>query len=193
MNERGIGTSVLGALMALACVVPASAQSDNGVGFTLGENQSLVTEARITDKFIWAGISLINPYSIYKPVPLYGYPVSSLQNEEILRSILPGIVNNTVRTARLTPSGEDEYLGRAIRYWGEGNYSQSEEEWEDLFDAWREVTFPETSENDDLIAFSRPIRDRVFGDEGPPPVYELITGQEIWAAGSRDDFSPGGR
>ena len=80
MNRRAIVESVLGALMALACVVPASAQSDrlsdNGVEFRIGEIESLVTTATIIDKFIWAGISLIKPDSRHKPVPLYGYRAS---------------------------------------------------------------------------------------------------------------------
>lgn len=202
MNRRAIGASVLGALMALACVVPASAQSDrlsdNGVEFRIGENESLVTTATITDKFIWAGISLIRPDSRHKPVPLYGYRASDLQDEEVLRIILPGIVNGTVRTAKITPSpsGEGEYRGRAILYSGEGNHFQSEEEWEYLLAAWRTVTSTETSGSDDLIALSRPIRDnmfRVFGDGEIPPMHELITGQELWVAGSRNDPSPGGR
>lgn len=195
MNGRVIGTSVLGALMALACVVPASAQSNNGVEFRLGENETLVTEATTTDKIIWTGISLINPYSENRSVLLHGYPVSYFQDENVLERILPEIVNDTVRTARLTPSpsGENEYLGRAILYSGERSHIQSEDGWEDLLAAWREATSTETSENDALIAFSRPIRDGVFVDQEFPLAHELITGQELWGAGSRDDSSPGGR
>lgn len=188
MNRQAIGASVLGAIMALACVVQASAQS----AFRIGGNESLVTTATTTEKFIWAGISLINPDSEYKPVPLYGYPISSLQNEQVLRAILPGIVDDTVRTARLTRSGEDEYHGQAILYSGEGNYFQSGREWEDLLAAWRMVTSTETSGNDDLIALTRPIRDNVFRNGEIPPMYELITGRDLWEAGARNDSSPDG-
>ncbi len=187
-GRRTIGASVLGALMVLACVVPSSAQSQTP-GFTLGEKESPVTRATIADKFLWVGISLINRDSRYRPVPLYGYPASSLQDDGILEMILPEIVDNAVRTARVTPSssGKDEYRGRAILYSGSGNNFQSrEEELRDLLDAWRMVT---STGNDDLIAFSRPIRDDVFGGE-PPPEYELMTRPELWAAGSGNDFSP---
>lgn len=199
VNGRVIGASVLGAIMALVCVVPSSAQSqglpDPGVGFTLGETETPVTEATIVDRFIWVGISLINRDSRYRSVPLYGYPVSFLQDDEILRMILPGIVDDTVRTARLTPSpsGENEYRGRAILYSGNGNDFQSEEGLRSLLDAWRSVTSTGTSGNDDLIAFSRPIRVDVFGGGEPPREHELMTRQGLWAAGSGNDFSPDGR
>lgn len=197
MNGRTVGASVLGAIMALACVVPSSAQSqglpDPGVGFTLGETETPVTRATIADRFLWVGISLINRDSRYRPVPLYGYPASALQDDGILRMILPEIVGDTVRTARLTPSssGEDEYRGRAILYSGSVNdFQNREEELRDLLNTWRMVT---STGNDDLIAFSRPIRDDVFGGGEPPREHELMTRQELWAAGSGNDFSPDGR
>ena len=202
MNRRAIKASGLGAVMALVCVAELSAQhqhsSDSlerfpdttqieimpGHGwFRLDPSPSLVTTATIIDKFTWAGVSLFDPHSRYKPVPVYGYPMSSfaLLDEEtrnqLLISILPSVANNTVQIARLTPSEEGQYQGRAILYSGGGDDSRSDA----LLEAWRAVE-GHLGEGD-LIGFSRPIRAEAFGDENVLQSYEeLSTGQGLWAA-----------
>ena len=183
MNKQKI-KGLLVVVTTLACAASALAQHPNTPDtdlFEIGKNRSYISEAKIPDKLSWAIISLINPYSKYRSVPLYGYPAAYLQDDEILGAILPSVAKGVVKVAIVTFSEKGRYDGQAVLFHGNENQLWDDT---DIIEAWKTITSTEESGGKNMIAFSRPIRDHLFGDKEAPPVLELVASQELWPTDS---------
>ena len=184
-KQRTMAASVV--IMTLSCAASALAQQHPEVPetglFEIEKKRSHVKKAEILDKLSWAIISLINPNSRYRPVPLYGYPASSLEDEKLLGAILPYVAQRGIKVAKLTSAGKGRYDGQAVLFLGKKDRPWSDT---DLIEAWKMIASTKSSGKGSMIAFSRPIRGHLFGGKETPPVVELVTSRDLWPT----DVSP---
>lgn len=102
-------------------MTPDSARSqDSGTGngepsVGFSHPYSDVHPATVTDRLLWTGISLINPQSKKKPVFIYGYELSKL-DEETVAELLSEAAASNIKIAILKPSskGGGTYEGKAV-------------------------------------------------------------------------------
>ena len=101
-------------------MAPDSARSqDSGAGngkpsIEFLHPSSSVHPATVTDRLLWAGISLINPRSKKKPVFLYSYKLSDLDTPTVMEMLSEAAAGN-IRIAIIEPSskGDGTYEGKA--------------------------------------------------------------------------------
>ena len=101
-------------------IVPDSARSqDSGAGngkpsIEFLHPSSGVHPATVTDRLLWAGISLINPRSEKKPVFLYSYKLSDLDAPTVMEMLAEAAAGN-IKIAIIEPSskGDGTYEGKA--------------------------------------------------------------------------------
>ena len=147
MKKRSVEIKAMLLVVTMGWMVYATAQSPvsntelrqeaaepvRGVSYS----PQIVRPAKLSDKLIWAGISLVNPESQNKPTFLYGYKISELQIE-IITKWLDEAKRREYPIAKLDPTGDvdDFYEGAAIskdEFAASGMYMSSTEllEWND--------------------------------------------------------------
>ena len=76
---------------------------------------SKVHPATVTDRFLWTGISLINPQSKKKPVFIYSYELSRLDEQTVAEMLSEAAAGNIkIAILRPSPRGDGTYEGRAV-------------------------------------------------------------------------------
>ena len=178
---------VLTALLILGTLFPAQAQRVVPVEFEIEPvgPRKLIPQANFANRLAWAGISLINPDSSSRPIPLYGYYVSELATPEgsdrdsdsILSGILQEAAEGGVKLVMISPPavGEENYVGQVLRILREGDTNGDE----NVLDAWRNFRENYELQDDSLIALSRPLS----GDlaDRPSREFEFMAGPGLWA------------
>lgn len=158
---------VLGWTIGIAADNSASDPAETPPAIEFASPLTEIDPAGIRQKLLWAAITLINLEDEYKLIPLYGYPVSALNEDTQLQELTEAAVGN-VNVAILCPSpgagnaqGDESgsiYRGRGIRISSnESDVADPErlrEPWAAFMDA-----VPITRCEDALIAFTRPLGD----------------------------------
>ncbi len=147
-----------------------------------------IDRAGIPHKLLWAAITMINLEDEYKLIPLYGYPISELDESTQLRELAEAAAGN-VNVAILCPLSSqqnaqgdraepfDTFEGRGLRITdNESDVANPER----LRDPWDD--FNSTLCNDALIALTRPLPDTQFSNStafnGIP--MEFVTWSGLW-------------
>lgn len=149
-----------------------------------------IDRAGIPQKLLWAAITMINLEDEYKLIPLYGYPISELDEEIQLQELTEAAAGNVNVAILCPPSGagnaqgdeaEPVYTGQGLRV--SGNESDVADparlrvSWEDFRN--REIS---TRCDDALIALTRPLPDTASSDLRAPneiPM-EFVTWSRLW-------------
>lgn len=185
MNSLIFG--ILRVLLVLGVLWPAHAQELVLVGNIeiqpIGPRK-YIPEAGFVNKLTWAGISLINPDSDSKPIPLYGYSISDLDDGSntgsahnyIISEILSEAASGGINLVMITPpTGDDgQYIGQVLNVPRNG---QAEEG--DILDAWNEFNSTYNAEGDKLLALPKPLRDDL--SDKPEREWQFMAGAGLWA------------
>ena len=132
--------------------------------------------ATLLDKFIWAGVALINPGNEYAPVPLYGYQVKDLLelDRDMYKKALieagKGNVHIAIAVAKKDSSGENTYYnlqGLLVKPEVEKSFRG---EWDEFL--------KKSIKGNEFIAFTRTLK---LGDEnGVKKKIEFIATPNLW-------------
>ncbi len=149
-----------------------------------------IDRAGIPQKLLWAAITVINLKDEYKLIPLYGYPISGLDEATQLQELTEAAAGNVNVAILCPPSGaentqgdnaEPVYTGQGLRI--SGNESDVENPAR-LRERWEDFRNHEISGlcDDALIALTRPLLDTASSnsrtsDENP---LEFVTWSNLW-------------
>lgn len=156
-----------------------------------------IDPAGILQKLLWAAITAINLKDEYKLIPLYGYPISRLNEDTQLQELTEAAVGN-VNVAILCPSpgagnaqgdkSESVYRGQGVRISGNESDVADAERLRDLWAAFRNDAIGalcDEAPDEALIAFTRPLRDtpssELAASVGAPQ--EFVTWSQLWQPG----------
>lgn len=152
-----------------------------------------IDRAGILQKLLWAVITVINPEDKYKLIPLYGYPISTVNEDTQLGALTEAVAGN-VNVAILCPSPGTEnaqgdeagpvFMGQGIRISGNESDVGNPERLREPWTAFRDDTIGALCD-EALIAFTRPLRDTsssrsasfVASAEVPE---EFVTWSRLW-------------
>ena len=144
--------------------------------------------ASIPKKLLWAWTTLINPKYPNKPIPLYGYTVSTLKENTILDALSVAAAGD-VHIAMLHPRAVDTkegqstgkttiYEGQGVVISGKGNGTYDREifakKWEEFH---KEYSHAYTGD-EAIIAFTRPLDGKMIEDV--PEAKEFVAWPSLW-------------
>lgn len=145
-------------------VIAQEAQPQPEPAVEIAQDATPVTRATIATNALAITTLLFNPTDANKPIPLYGYQISDLQ-ESTLSAALDLAARGRVHVALVNESDEDESTqGRAVRVSANAR----------SVDRVRAIQTASTSSAPSLIAFTRPLRNR-------EAVARFITTPSLWS------------
>ena len=143
--------------------------------------------ASVPKKLLWAWTMLINPGNRNKPIPLYGYPLSSLDDDMTLGA-LSAAAAGRVHIARLCSrvstaepdTNERIYDGQGLQITGSPDDTTQSGS---LADAW--TTFRRNHNRcddgaEEILAFTRPLDVRRAYSANVPEVMEFVAWPGLW-------------
>lgn len=182
-------------VLSLACGWPASAVAQTPtseltgsapvIGFA-GPPQEL-DPASVPKKLLWAWTMLINPTNRHKPIPLYGYPMSAL-NEDVIVDALSVAAAGNVHIARLcervSPAGSetDERIfdGRGLRVASTTDDTTRQRRLEEAWTAFQSAMHCADGNHPVIIAFTRPLDIDRAGSVSIPDAMEFVAWPGLW-------------
>lgn len=195
MNNWTIKLLILSMILGWTTTTAAESHSSDPAEALLPEFEfanppTTIDRAGIPQKLLWAAITVINLKDEYKLIPLYGYPISDLDEESQLQELIEAAAGNVNVAILCPPSGaenaqgndaEPVYTGQGLRI--SGNKSEVENPAR-LREPWKDFRDHEISAlcDDALIALTRPLPDTAssnsrMSDENP---LEFVTWSNLW-------------
>lgn len=188
MSNWTIRVLILSMALGWTTRIAADNHSPPAIEFTTTP-PTAIDPAGIGQKLLWAAITVINLEDEYKLIPLYGYPVSTLNEETQLHELAEAAVGN-VNVAILCPSPGagnahdvepgSVYTGQGIRISGNESDVADPEQLKEPWAAFRndDSTFCDEA----LLAFTRPLgstpSSELAASAGVPQ--EFVTWSKLW-------------
>ena len=177
MKEWLIGALIL--LVIASCASPAISQegpvqSPVDRGIEVATQRTPITRATPLRNALAFVTLLINPKDDYKPVPLYGYRISGLDNQTLQNALAAAAAGNAhVAIVDQRSDDDSNYTGRAVRISPEPGSTSNERP---------RTTLPASQTNyctvldidNCMIAFTRPLRNQEIQQK-------FITKADLWA------------